>query len=133
MASSYLCFANLPDCDQLGFVFGTRASREFRQITAEPSAACDRCSSPELSHSSNAGRSKFEISPASSSAIISPSTAHIGHLACLELRPRRINKESVSIVIFVFFAINLLSEAARVLKPIAVSSLAVSRKPNKEA
>ena len=44
-------------------------------------------------------------------AIISPSAAQSGHHPRLELRVRRMNKESVSIVIFVCFAIrNLLSK-----------------------
>ncbi len=58
-----------------------------------------------MSHSSSAGRSRFEMTPTLSSAITSLSVAHSGHHARLELRPRRINKESVSIVIFVRFAI----------------------------
>ena len=51
-----------------------------------------------------------------SKAIISVSAWHSGHQARVELRPRSINKESVSIVTFVCFAISLLSELARVLK-----------------
>jgi hypothetical protein len=54
------------------------------------------------------------MTPAFSSAIISPSAAHSGHHARLEFRLRRINKESVSIVIFVCFAIR-----ACFLKPAA--------------
>jgi hypothetical protein len=57
------------------------------------------------------------MTPAFSSAIISPSAAQSGHHARLEFRPRRINNESVSIVIFVCFAIRpLLSETGSVLK-----------------
>src|SRR6516164_7440006 len=97
------------------FVFCTRASNEFRQIRVEPSAARDRCSSPELSHSSSAGLSRFEITPVFSSAIISPWAAHRGHHAGLEFRPRRTNKESVAIVIFVCFTMSsLLFETVRV-------------------
>jgi hypothetical protein len=40
-----------------------------------------------------------------SRAIISASVPHSGHQARLELRPRSINSESLSIVIFVCFAI----------------------------
>jgi len=39
--------------------------------------------------------------------IISPSDAHRGHHARVEFTPRRINKEAVSIVIFVCFAMSL--------------------------
>jgi len=43
---------------------------------------------------------------------------HCVHQARVELRPRRINNESVSIVILVSFAIgSLLSEATHVLEP----------------
>jgi hypothetical protein len=85
-------------------VFCTRASSEFRHVSGEPSAACNRCSSSEWSHSSSACGSRFEITPTSFIAIISTSAAHRGHHARTELRPRRISKESVSMVIFVCFA-----------------------------
>jgi hypothetical protein len=45
------------------------------------------------------------MTPTLSSAITSLSVAHSGHHARLEFRLRRINKESVSIVIFIRFAI----------------------------
>jgi hypothetical protein len=48
----------------------------------------------------------LETTPAFSRAIVSTSAAHRGHHARLELRLRRINKESVSMVILVCFAMN---------------------------
>ncbi len=51
------------------------------------------------------------MTAAVSSAITSPSAAQVGHHARLLVRPRRINTESVSIVIVVRFAMGgLLSQ-----------------------
>src|ERR1700722_17539036 len=84
--------------------FCTRASSEFRQIRANPSPVCHLCNSPDSSHFSRATRSRFDMTPRFSSAMVSPSVLHRGHQAQLEFRPRKINKESVSMVILVCFA-----------------------------
>src|SRR6267154_4573350 len=88
-----------------GLVFCRQATREFRQITEDPSGALVRCNSPEVSHRSSARWSRLEIAPVFSTAIMSPSAAHCGHQARREIRPCRINKELVSTVIVVCFAI----------------------------
>jgi hypothetical protein len=90
--------------DYLGFVFCTRASSELRQISAAPSADRVRWIAADSSHASSSCGTRFEITPTPSIAIMSLSAAHCGHHARSELFPRRTNKESVSIVIFVCLA-----------------------------
>jgi hypothetical protein len=107
------------------FVFCTRPRSEFRQINVKPSVACSQCRFAELSHSSNADRSRFEISPTSSSAITSTSAAQAAHHARLAFRPLKTNKDSVSIVIFVRFVISAAFQAD--LRYQNVSSLAKTR------
>jgi hypothetical protein len=49
----------------------------------------------------------FEITPTPSSGIISVSAPHCSHQARTEVRPRKISRDSVSIVIFVCFVMSL--------------------------
>lgn len=110
---SFSVFGNRGRPQLAGLVFCRQASREFRQISEDPSGALVRCNSPEVSHRSSARRSRLEIAPVFSTAIMSSSAAHCGHQARREIRPCSINKELVSMVIVVCFAIGLPSAGLR--------------------
>jgi hypothetical protein len=90
-----------------GFVFWIRLSSELRQIDEVPSIACERWIASDSSQISSSPGGRFEITPRPSKGIISLSAAHCGHRARNGFRPRKTSNESVSIVIFVCFAITL--------------------------
>src|SRR5277367_5197896 len=74
-------------------------------MRGEPSASCEWCSSSEASHSVIAVSARFETTAVLSRATISTSERHCGHHARIEVRPCRTRSDSVSMVIFVCFAI----------------------------
>jgi hypothetical protein len=90
-----------------GFIFWILLSSELRQIKEVPSIVCDWWIASDSSQISTSLGSRFEITPMPSNGIISLSAAHCGHHARNALRPRKTSNESVSIVIFMCFAITL--------------------------
>ena len=79
----------------------------------EPSAFCERCSSCEANHSVTAAGARFDTTAVLSRATISSSDPHCGHHARIEVCPCRTRRDSVSMVIFVCFAITFALEARR--------------------
>jgi len=79
-------------------------SIEFKQISVSPLGACERWRFWDSIHSSTWAGAKFEITPTPSRGIISVSPLHCWHHDRSGVRPRRISNESLSIVIFVCFA-----------------------------
>ena len=90
-----------------GLFFWIRLSSELRQINEVPSVACERWIASDSSQISTSVGDRFEITPSPLRGIISPSAVHCGHHTCDVFRPRTTSNVSVSIVIFVWFAITL--------------------------
>jgi hypothetical protein len=82
-------------------------SSELRQINGVPSVACERWIASDSSQISTSAGDRFEITPMPCKGIISLLATHCGHHARNVFRPRKTSNESVSIVIFVCFAITL--------------------------
>jgi hypothetical protein len=83
------------------------------------------CRSGDSTHACTCVKGRFEITPTSLSGIISASASHCGHQAQCEFRRRRTNRESVSIVILVRFAIA--SAFVRPANHLSGSTMAVCR------